>query len=573
MSSRVVIPVLDGLEQNDKPLVKKVVKGVRQVSQQVINADSFGSSSCSFSFQPPSQNTVIDRRMELSVPIRILRNDANGGTKAIDKAGNASSGTDDSLKNVFFHQNNSKITVKTIATGAPPTVAETNCGLQAQLGNNLAPRQFPLAHLMDTIDLTINGTHFTSSVNQYIHAVMKYTTPEYRAKVFGSNGYHAPDMGDYEQGMGFNDSPLNKRGEGRRNGVEASRGDLFERVAVIGTKAQANDSMTATITEPLFLSPLMMEFGHGMTNVNDVSVTINWRSALNLAMSYFVPPAANLTARTNPWAIGDFGLEFPSAPTLSVRYYTAQSDVKIPNEIVLPYKQPKIVAQAAATIGSSATHTFTGNNIRLNQIPEACYIYAMRKRSTLAINKPNDFTKPEKVEIQWGNQSGLLSGLTSQNLLALAIQNGCDVSASEANLNGYSLKLEFGKDIPLDDNESPGTRGDYNWQCNYTSKNEGTAGDWEYFQVFIYNGHAVVSPNECRVQTGLLDLKDNVEASDMGHSHGGSIVGGSEVGGSLLGDVGKHLLKKVAGKSKVGKAVAEMVPCAEKAFEAYKTRA
>ena len=38
-------------------------------------------------------------------------------------------------------------------------------------------------------------------------------------------------------------------------------------------------------------------------------------------------------------------------------------------------------------------------------------------------------------------------------------------------------------------------------------------------EVYINNGQVIISPNECRVQTGLLDLKDNIEAENMGHHY------------------------------------------------------
>ena len=97
------------------------------------------------------------------------------------------------------------------------------------------------------------------------------------------------------------------------------------------------------------------------------------------------------------------------------------------------------------------------------------------------------------------------------------------------------------------------------------------------------NGHAIVSPNECRVMTGVLDLKDNLSASEMGHNYGdgrpevvgGSMVGGSEVGGSLIGGMSKHI-KRVydvgskAMDSDVGKAVSKGV---QEAVKEYRSRA
>ena len=155
---------------------------------------------------------------------------------------------------------------------------------------------------------------------------------------------------------------------------------------------------------------------------------------------------------------------------------------------------------------------------------------------------------------------------------------------------GSVIKLNYGQDIPLDDNESPGTRGDYNWQIkldyNLSSLLQSggaqvAIGDLELVQVFVLNGHAIVSPNECRVATGVLALEDNMRADEMGHSYqaygaelaGGSMVGGSEVGGSLIGGVAGHLRKVYnVGKHMAGAAQAA-APELKEAVKAYQSRA
>jgi len=590
--SRVVLPVLD-LEQNDKPLIKRVVKGCKELSVQKITADSAGQTSCSFSWQPPSQNTIIDRRIEIEVPVRLEKTNASA-VAGFDDEGNAATAGSvvDNTKNIKFLRNNSVISTKALAVGVAPTNKESNSGVQAKLSNNLAPRQFPIASCIDTIDMTINGTHFTASVNQYLHAIMKYTTPEYREKVFGNNGYHHPDTLDYTTAIGEVDNPLNLMGEGGRHG-ETPRGSLFYNLFEFKANATptAKAYLEGTITEPLFLSPLMYEFGHGMTNINDLSITINWTTDLNRMFSvietnnvfFQITPRA---AAGNNLTLATLATTINGNPNLVVRYYTAQDDIKIPNEIVLPYKQPKIVLQQAVQIATN--HTFVGNNIRLNQVPEAVYIYAKQRRSDETALTSDTFCDIQGIRVSWKNRTGVLSGFKQSQLLQASQANGCDVSASEANNGGYVLKLVFGKDLPLDDNESAGTRGDYNWQCEVDVYNHQATRYFEFFQVFVYNGHAIISPNECRVMTGVLDLKDNVEAEDMGDQfHGASLVGGSysagslvagsEVGGSLLGSKAVHLVGKaiknaplVAGMAK------DLKPCVDGAMSAYskyKTRA
>lgn len=598
--SRVVLPVLD-LEQNDNPIIKQVVKGCKNYTEQKITADSFSDTSCSFNFSPPSQNTIIDRCFLLEVTATLTNDILDGFNKDQEFTGKKQTFGFQSLRQNFNGTGGAGVPANAANNGLQSTAIRE--GVNVKMSNNFAPKQFPLARSMDSIDLTLNGTHFTASVNQYVNAVMRYTTPEYRQKVFSQTA-HKPDRKRWVSYVGEEDSPMNLESA---DGSEDTRGINIKsnKVYVVGAAPStlANSKMTTTYVEPLFLSPLMTHHGLGMTNVNDIQVTINWNG--NLKNSFGIMPltagagkdvSANgatygsvfLTARSNGTADNEITEARLTAsfaavtPVLKVRYYTPQDDIKIPNEIVLPYKQPKIVVQklSANPVDGSFTE-YVGNHIRLNQIPECVYIYAKIARGSDTPLQEDLYSFINKVNIDWNNQSGVLSALDENQLLKISEENGYDRKQCEKSENGNVLKLCFGKDIPLPDNVSAGSRGDYSWQLSGIElKNVRDKVPTELYQVFVYQGQAVISPNECRVQTGLLTLEDNVNAEDMGnelHKHssmeGGSSVGGSIVGGSLVGDMTKHMVKHFAGKNKMLQSLADPAKqMADKAFEKYKTR-
>lgn len=579
-NSRIVLPVLE-LEQNDKPYVKSVLKGVKELQVFRVNADSNSDSQCSFSWQPPSQNTILDRRFELEVGVKIVNTSA--GTQAFDSDGAFAVGAADVAKNVFFDRSN----VRGVVAGTP-TAAQLNSGLRARIGNNLAPRQFPLASIMDTIDLTINGTHFTVSPNQYIHAVMKYTSPEYREKHFEDCAHHPDVTTEYANTLGHTSHPLNMLDEGGLHG-ETPRGVMFgkeqkDKYWKLKQTNVANDSIAFTLREPLFISPLMMEYGHGMTNINDLSVQINWNSNLARSLSLIDRDAAGIivadrsgASRNVMTATTNVVMDTDVPAKLVMRYYTPQSDIKIPNEIVLPYKQPKIQTMAAVNVAKGASHTFNGNSVRLNQIPECVYIFARQSRASQSAATTDIPLEPTKLSVQWGVKTGILNGANEDDLWQISKENGLDYESYRRKRGGFAIKLVYGKDIPLDDNEAPGTRGDYNWQVDLTASNNHALGggiDAELVQVFIYSGHALISPNECAVQTGVLDLRDNVEATDMGDSYhssyGGSLSGGSPIGGAFNPS---HLIKKTKDVYKLAKDLKPVADAAMGAYEKYKTRA
>jgi hypothetical protein len=616
MTSRVVIPVLSGLEQNKRPLVKQVVKGIKQIQEQEIASQTNTLNQTSFNWQPPSQSTVIDKCFILEHEVILTATSSfifptlagsvgsttpsTGATAPVPAANTATIG----LSNQVYRFAN--VPVPTVGQYYA-AVNATTTGQEIRLGNNLAPRQFPLANAMDSIDLVINGTHFSVSVNQYLQAVMKYTTPEWRQRNL-SETMHAPDSAaNYVNNCGTSKSPLNVSSAGFYKN-ESPRGSIYDSIYQGGAEGYglgAGSGVSVTITsanvltfkfrEPLFISPLMSMLGHGLTNVNQLDVTIRWNSNLSAKMfSLFdlavlnYQPANRVTQNTITGVT--FGNQ--SSSKLRMRYYTPQDDVEIPNEIVLPYKQPQINSQVLSDVAS-----VTGNNVRLNQVPESVYLFVRRSNGYSEANHADMalgdvYARITNVNLNWKNQSGILSGFSEADLRQLAINNGYDACFHEIDQIGMVLKLNFGEDIPLDDNESPGTRGDYNWQVSLNLNASGvvdaagtavTAANLTFNQIFILNGHAIVSPNECRVSTGVLSLEDSMNASDMGHVYnagvdggsmvGGSMVGGSEVGGSLIGGVVGHLKKAYNIGSHLGKAGAAAMPELRKAVDAYQSRA
>ena len=661
MASRVVLPVLS-LEQSDHPIGKTVLKGAKQVNHSRIVAQSSSNNGLTFNIQPPSQNTVIDRRVELECEFSLTTNTAAWSSREANNGG-FNGGAGDGLRpstqvgnicfpttakpvlNVDSLENCGGVAQGAVspltAVGSANAATDNNlahvCASSthtAYTANNLSPRQFPLNSVIDNIDVVINGTHFTTDIADYLHAVAQYTSPEFRQNCLGGT-YHHPDCQTAQYGSDIIDSSLPsrhfsktsamnsmalERKEGRKG--ETPRGSWCQSIDAGGAGNAAAPTPTCQVwstnglrrgttdailgfkfTEPLIISPFTLNYGEGMTNINNMDITIRFKNGLSGLFSYF-ESTGNLVfgAAIGPPtpATGAFGMAFdagvgsananriapanlavaliPQRAFLNLRYYTPQDDIRIPNEIILPYQQPKrfsVINQTAVLAranGNANAQTTTLNSRRLAEIPEALYLWcqpnpALRVDTAVVVGAnvnpataprvagthtaatiPNGFGLIQSINIQWGNMVGVGSSFSGMDLLKISKENGCDVEDMvEASLRGYCLKLVFGKDIPLMDNESAGTRGDYNIQvsCVWTHSSPTliNAADWQVNEMYINNGHVIISPNECRVQTGLLNLADNIEATDHGekYQHGVSSV---IEGGSFLGGLG-HFFKKV----------------------------
>lgn len=616
-TSRIVIPVLESLEQNEKPLVKTILKGVKNIQKQQIPSQSNTITQTSFSFQPPSQNSVMDRRFILEMDVGLRRATAahlfQTQNAAVAPTALAGTGVAPNITQNIFFQDVAQAVGGVALTNGFETSQHVYAGQVIRKANSLSLRQFPLTSAMASIDLVINGTHFSVSPDAYIHAVMAYTSPEWREKNFPSTA-HCPDKHRSTNSVAGTTKDSMSTGfigtdTGETPNGQVLQGAVNAALTSVGGDGNGLNSnrLTFKLREPLLISPLMAAAGHGLTNVNNIDITIRWNA--NLTASMFrvtdlltLPGLAmngvGVTGTVNRFIAGSAGnagdrlgaVDFNNASNtaspaiLHVDYYEAQDDIKIPNEIVLPYKQPQVNVQNFTFKNDTNLQVITGNNIRLNQIPDCCYIFVKEAVGNGLPDTPTNYEYIENVSLQWKNRTSILNSYRKVDLYDLAKQNGWNFNEADTQNVGLVLKLEYGKDIPLDDNESPGTRGDYNWQVNVSVRGRGNTLDVQLVQVFVMNGHAIVSPNECRVMTGVLDLKDNVSAEEMGHSYaegrpevaGGSMVGGSEVGGSLIGGAAGHI-KKAYSMGKKGVAMAsagaKMASCVGDAVKDYKSRA
>jgi hypothetical protein len=263
-------------------------------------------------------------------------------------------------------------------------------------------------------------------------------------------------------------------------------------------------------------------------------------------------------------------------------------------------------------------------------------VYVWIQKSTGERNLSNfaahtDYKTPlTTISINFGNQSAILSNLSQAQLLDLAVDNGFDSGGSQLHPpagypndqltipNSFCLKLVFGKDIPLPDGQSIGLRGDFNFQINVTYLYpttmtqivpllKGNANTTDFCglaagntaancgkanltleQLFILSGKVEIRPQECTVETGIINVSDIIGAEDMGGTYdsmgyeggslvGGSHVGGSEVGGSAVGGGFGSLVSSFAKNLpqiiETGKKVGEAGSSAKQLLDAYKSRA
>ena len=570
-SVKVVLPTLD-LNQIDNPLAKVVIKGNKQFTTNTLNADTESANQVLFSFQPPSQNTIIDRRFLLEAQFQITNTKPFASNLTIERekisyvVKKERGGNANTLK---VEDLNADLDAKNV--GDNGNDGDTTGSLYVRRDQNFCPRQMPLMSVIEVIDLEINGTHISVSPKDYIHALLRYTTPDFRMKYLTGSASYPDLVSNYLLSYGKANSNFSIKGSNGRKG-ENPRGYCSPR------KAEGNNNLIYTFTEPLFISPLLMggEF-EGLTNVNQININIRWdTSKINRVMSWFdpdvdatdTPPTTNEMDIVSTAETADGYIPSTSAVAivdgsckLKINYYTPQDDIKIPNEVVYPYKQPQnyIKSYTSQGIANLATSSLlTGDNIRINQIPECVYLFVNKPRNSKTLTDADHHYPITQVSVNWNNQNSLLSNATAVQLHQINKDNGLDAdfwevggmmnNASKGVHYGTPLCLKFGKDIPLETGETAGMVGNYNLRIDVAIQNtEGissaTLDDFEVNTLLIMNGACIVSPNEMRLTLGNVDNADAMGASDkLDHSEVSRGIGGLE-GGSLWSSA-KHLVKR-----------------------------
>ena len=543
----VVVPVVD-LDQNNNPYHKVVVKGVSQVQPALISSDSHSTTQTIFNFQPPSQNTVIDRRIYLQAVVTATLTGGNTWESGSTPAGASGS-------NYAIPRTSCKFDTATASRGdvTATLINDAAAGHRAVLDNVFAPRQLPLHSGISVIDLEVNGTHISVSPSDYLHELMKYTSSEFRSKYLTESPSYPDTEAGYDLSYGKDDHCLGVMGNVGRHG-EQPRG-------AFGSSGNGTTVLTYTFTEPLMISPLLIAGQYeGLSNINKLSVTIRWSADLLRMFSAVLPAKMTGTfgrATTNMVSAAGANLNVAvSSANLLVNYYTPQSDIQIPNQIVLPYTQPQFfskVFSGANVTASGDTASLQSDSLRLSQIPERMYVFARKNQSSKDINDADCSFEPNTINITWENQVGIMSGVSGQQLFRISRDNGLDSSFADCGFNGTSRQdvigapmcFVFGKDIPLRDGQTAGQRGSYTLQLSYTGRNttSATVSDVELCVLIINSGAVVVAPNSCLLTLGNIDAGDVVNAEHHGVEYKDLEQDSLGLGGGWFSKL-SHLAKK-----------------------------
>lgn len=479
-----------------------VTSGGQQVSWKPYTSTSYSNTAFNFSAPPPSPLIAIDPKFYISVPV----------------------------------------TITFTGTTTNPSGCLLNNGFDSF-------RAFPLSNIIQTLTVRMNNSAASINLADTITALMRYNTT-HNIKEYDYS--LCPTMQDYFQeyssGAGTNRNPLDFYSG---NSYETTRG-AFPYVAV-NNDVNATPAtpftakVSAVITEPIFLSPFL--FGKGSSSKNGfIGVqTLDFQFVLGsrLERIWSHDPSGGST-------ITNYNVEF-GQPALLFNYITPKMLEPIPKSLSYSYMViDRYPTDNNAAVASNTTVSISSNNIQLNSIPRRVYIYCRKRNADLYATDTDTFLALNSININYNNQSGLLSSASAQDLYNISKRNGVNMSWPEWSGSAFStaaitgaplqsqqgvpvlfdstgtsgtkrrglvgsvLALDFGVDIGLDDLHAPGEIFTSQFQVNATFTNISQSSiNPTLYLVFVSEGIWTIENLQSIAQIGVLNKEDILNARQI----------------------------------------------------------
>ena len=314
-----------------------------------------------------------------------------------------------------------------------------------------APRAFPLASVVESLTLGLNGSSITVSYADALQGMVHYSGDKHNLSEYDLSG--TPTMLDkfavYSDGIGSLKNPLNSYQSG---GYETPRGS-FKLDSIVNPVGDGVASKTAiikfTVVEPLMISPLSYSSSRlesALIGVNNMSVQMNFGGDLSRVWSHAVGSAGE-TVTSVSVAVGSGTTEIPEL-LLSYLSTPLTDHSAIPRQAVYDYYRSEVFQNdQSVTLGAGATQTFTLNAIQLSIVPKSITIYAALPRGSKTYADSDTFFKMNSISLQYLNVSGQFSSMTINDLYNMSVKNGCKLSFQE--WSGQTTNYQTGAGVPL----------------------------------------------------------------------------------------------------------------------------
>jgi hypothetical protein len=550
------------------------------INKSIFNytADSFGDQNIIFNnITPPSLTTVTKRdlRIKYSFAVGVLYTTATGAPNF--NAVNA---------------NGARVGYNPANPASATVASSTSFGV--------VPRACPLQASASAIELRLNGSATSTSINDYA-CVYPHIIDDATLKSYGSemplqkdnSALYADPTAYYPASVlttltgalpagitgatssifpGYADhrSPFVPYGS---NTNIPSRGSFVWTQVIAPTPVGASAPTLSyavyrmTVVENLFISPMMwlgmQDRCAGLALVNNLILNIRFQD-VNRMVSAYLPAGCSLTVSIGPNmtlpSTAPFGVSTGNiTPTLLIEYITQDPilSAHLPQTIAFDYSliQPFITSgQLTSTTGATASRQITIQSLRLASIPSKLYIFARPSKSFLnteflAQTTPDTFLSITNISLSFNNRINLFATFSPQDLWAMSVKNGLQDSFADWQYQGGSvLIIDISKDIMLDSDESEGQANKYSTlqaQITYSASPLAYCGatvatNYDSYVLVEQPGKAFINASECQyLLTGPSAAEVLSLTSNLDNKVDHTDLEGKGVGGGVFSSVGK----------------------------------
>lgn len=444
-------------------------------------------------------------------------------------------------------------------------------------------RMYPISAACENYSIILNNYPFTLNIKRFWPAICRY----HADKHFVDSNSISPNMPDYyfnyEDGYGSNNNPLG--GYNDSNPFIQTRGSfIFDTITgLVSSGAGAQTTVIkATITEPMFINPfsLSRDKSGGICNVTSLQINCVM-SNLNRMWSR----ATNAGGRKS----ATLSTSIESASAL-INFLSLPFNMQVPSMVVLPYYYASDQITNVGSVAALTEVTRSINSLQFNSIPKKVYVFVGLSQQNLTEYTTDTYAVITNVSINFNNQPNILSDASIQDLYSISHCNGLDMSFQQfASTYKYQTSstpkslpcgvgsvicLEIGKDISLNDPvlcSGVGGGMTYNFAMQISFKNPTNATlDYSIYTIIVYEGVVAIDKNECKVQLGVLQQKDVLDAREMKHGYiaSGSIYGMGWFSDTInwVKDAGRDVIDFVRGAKKLVPGVADALGIKNKAL-------
>jgi hypothetical protein len=469
-------------------------------------------------------------------------------------------------------------------SGGPGQTLLQCAGLQPGVAGNNAyydsPRCQPLANVVTTETVTINGVPFAQNSGRFFRGLTRYfNTPQNQDGAASMTPSMTDQFQSYAEGAGTNRDPLAGYDH---NPLQCPRGG-FVGCTVLRNDSTGNPGDTAIVqliaTEPIYVSPFLFgEFEEETAFIGIQTMSVNMLLG-GLGSSAFSGLVGSLWSHSSasPSTITSASANLLNA-TLLFNYITPDLSQAMPSLMNYPMYQPNYYQ--SISFGSSApgsNQQYTMSTITLSSIPNRVYVWVGPEDSLYSYLSSDVYFGITQVQIIFENRPVIMSQATVQDLYQMSSRNGLQGSFRQWTRDvGSVLCIQWGTDFPLMPNQSPGLRGRFDLQLlvNATNLSGNTYAAQSLNVLVISEGVATISNNTAIQTLGVLNPEDVFAAKQsvpVKFSPGDNVYGGR----FKFADVLSFLKKAARSVIDVGRAVApklapQYAPAFEKAHEVAK---